>query len=90
MKPSIYLVAVRRKVGQLVRTSDHFRAPLAQPSGLGDPAYRGMHLQSILKNLSLCGGALAWAGIFAASERRDLVEPAPPIMPADRQRGAAL
>ncbi len=60
--------------------------------GLTDPVYRPIHIQNILKNIALCGGALTWAGIFASRERRELVEPAPPVKPlypVDRPTTAA-
>lgn len=37
--------------------------------GLGNPGMRDMAMMGLLKDLGLCGGALAWAGIFARQVR---------------------
>jgi uncharacterized membrane protein YphA (DoxX/SURF4 family) len=41
--------------------------------GVANAQTRQMAVVSLLKDLSLCGGALTWAGLFAASESDDVV-----------------
>lgn len=49
--------------------------------GMANPASRTMSLIQLLKDLALSGGALTWAGIFAATERTSRERPTPPIAP---------
>jgi uncharacterized membrane protein YphA (DoxX/SURF4 family) len=43
--------------------------------GMANPATRQMSLISFLKDIALAGGALTWAGIFAAAERGERLVP---------------